>query len=190
MTLDDLKQELLSKLEGLDGWKINITTFSLTMSPVDEEIKDRASFHPERCIPISIYKLQDHDAKDWETSLSWKLNLRSSKYKTSKGLIRRMQLAVNTANTMMATDRAEWVKAQAEKALLLEKLKPYIEEYGDIFNVNSLNGVVMSFGHFKGKVNLETEHVNMTHTSYDTNMVPMHLAIPFMKEVELYNLLE
>ncbi len=186
--LEELKKRVLSDVSGLENWEVIIRGYAVHLDLHDPDIGYFNPFNKEDS-PSYIYSYSQDDKK-WETCLHWKTDLRSSKYKTTNGVIKRIQLVVNKANGMLAHNRARHKKNAEGVALLTEKLNPYIKEYGDIFEILGPSNVSLKYAGFIGAVDLEKEAVDFSGNNCGTNWVPLHMAIPFIREVELYRLLE
>lgn len=188
MALAELIKEITSQVEGLKGWTVEESWGDICMYPDQEHLNGFKSFNRYN-IPINISPSTYSNVK-WDVSTHWKLKRNAGKYKSLSYLIRRIQHLVNVTNDIVAEDELRKQTHDIGVKDTLKKLAPYVEEYGDIFKVDDPNQVKLVYGGFIATVDLSTECADFTCNLAQPNWVPLHMIIPFIKEVELYRLLE
>lgn len=186
MTLEEAFESIREKLVEVPGlnWKVDAFRIRLV-----GELNDPFSTFTPMTAAITIDDSY-RGGKDWMISPHYSLNCNDTHYSTAKGMIKRLNSILEKARVLLIADDVKRQAAAKERNNSLDKLKPYIEEYGEIFDVDTHGGVFLRYEGFTGVVDLKTETFDMSSGTWTSNWVPLHMAIPFMKEVAIFRLLE
>ncbi|WMM35561.1 hypothetical protein [Vibrio phage PJN101] len=186
MTLHEMFDSIREELIEVPGLEWKVTTYQIKLVGVSND--PFASFTPLTCAVTIDDSYRAN--KKWMVSPSYKTQIGDTHYNTGKGMIKRLNLILESARTILIADEVSRSAAKKQRNASLAKLKPYIDEYGEIFDVDTHGAVHLRYEGFFGIIDLENETIDMASGSWTSNWVPLHMAIPFMKEVALFKLLD
>lgn len=186
MTLQEAFESIREKLIEVPGLTWKIDAFRIRLQG---ELNDTFATFTPMTAAITIddsYRV----GKEWMISPHYSLNSNDTHYSTAKGMIKRLNSVMEKARVLLIADDVKRQAAAKARDSSLAKLKPYIDEYGEIFDVDAHGSVYLRYEGFSGVVDLKTETFDMASGTWSSNWVPLHMAIPFMKEVAVFRLLE
>ncbi|AGH57598.1 hypothetical protein PYDG_00069 [Pseudoalteromonas phage pYD6-A] len=186
MTLEELEKSLKENIKGLEDFQIEVVGSCIYIF----EGGDAKDTTWDRFSPIVALYRSGRQSKMWAMDVSYKLDMRCTHYSSDTGMHSRIKLALSRAADFIKEREIKVAQLKEDILKTTKTLSPYIKEYGEIFDVRGKDTVFLNYQGFKGAVDIEAESVDMDGSHWTNNWVPLHMAVPFMKEVAMYRLLE
>lgn len=149
------------------------------------EFKEKHCISGKRVATIYTNTGQVEIIPDWHI-----ITRQATKYKElNKAFKRRIIKLVDESKHEKVKDDQRKADKLHSESIARERVKHHIEEYGEIFEFNGSN-ISVKAGNASYPFDEKTETVRLANGMWSAGLeAPLHLAVEFFKEVELYNML-